>query len=253
MGSPARPPCRPGPARGPARARCVRHRSRCSRRRWPGDDAGAERFVEGQLAEQLRRELEILRLEQDPGAAERVRNRRRGISQHGHVRRHRFEQRHTEAFVLRQREVDARRVVVDRQLLVGHRTGKDETIRGHLELGNERPHHVEVARHAVGLADEDEPVALVHVALVELGQPDEVFDLLVRRDAADEQEVLQPVIEDGFEGRPSDRRGDPREIHGNGEDAGVREPEPLELLAVVFRVAERQVGVAHERLRGPRG
>ena len=68
-------------------------------------------------------------------------------------------------------------------------------------LGHQRANHRIIPRHHVVPADEDEAVVGVDVALVELGQPDVVLDLLVRRDPADEQEVHEPVVEDPFERR----------------------------------------------------
>ena len=63
-----------------------------------------------------------------------------------------------------------------------------------------------VARHGVGLADEDEAIVRVDVALVVLGQPDVVLDLLVGRDAPDEQEVYQAVVEDACQRRAAPAR-----------------------------------------------
>ena len=91
--------------------------------------------------------------------------------------------------MLRERDVDARRAVVGRQVFVWHRPGEDEAVRRHLVLGDQRADHVVVARHAVGLADEDEAILGVDVALVVLGEPDVILDLLVGHDAADEQEI----------------------------------------------------------------
>ena len=59
--------------------------------------------------------------ELDAGAAERVGHRGRRIGEHRHVGGHRLDQRHAEAFVLAQRDVDGRVAVVDRELLVGNR------------------------------------------------------------------------------------------------------------------------------------
>ena len=101
----------------------------------------------------------------------------------------------------------------------------------HLILGEQRAHHVVVARHAVGLADEDEAILGVDVALVVLGEPDVVLDLLVRDDAADEQEVQQTVGQHLLERRAPRRLADAIGVDGDGEDAGVGEAERLELAA----------------------
>ena len=104
-----------------------------------------------------------------------------------------------------------------------------------------------VGRDGVGLADEDEAVVDVDVAFVVLGQPDVILDLLVRRDAADEEEVYQAVLEDARQRRARRRLGDAVEIDGNRHHAGRREAQRLELLTVVVGVAEREVDVADQR------
>jgi hypothetical protein len=86
-------------------------------------------------------------------------------------------------------------------------TGEDEPVRQHPVLRHERPHHVVVARHDIGAADEDEPVTLVDVALVVLGEPDVIFDLLVGCDAPNEEEVVMPVVQDGLERRAREAPG----------------------------------------------
>ena len=171
----------------------------------------------------------------------------RAVGQHRHVGGHRFEQRHAEALVLGQRDVDAGGAVVGGQVLVRDRPGEDEPIGRHLVLGDERPDHVVVARHAVGLADEDEAVVDVDVALVDFGQPDVILDLLVRDDPADEQEVQRAVAEHPLERRTARRRGDPGDIDGDREDAGVVEAQRVELVAVEGRVAQRDVGPPGQR------
>ena len=143
-----------------------------------------------------------------PGAAERLRHRAGGVGQHRHVGRHRLDQRHAEALVLAQRDVDVGPPVERRQILVRHRPGEPEAVRQHLVLGDERPDLRVVARHAVVAADEDEAVVAVDVALVELGQPDVILDPLVGHDAADEEDVDQAVAEDLLERRPARRVGD---------------------------------------------
>ena len=119
---------------------------------------------------------------------------------------------------------------------------------------DQRADRVVVARRRVGLADEHEPVLLVDVALVVLGQLDVVFDLLVRDDAADEQEVRPASSSSSFSS--AGRRGASvmRSVSiAIGNTPVLREAERLELLPVVFRVAERHVGVADQRSSGPRG
>ena len=114
-------------------------------------------------------------------------------------------------------------------------------------LGHQRANHRIIPRHHVVAADEDEAVVRVDVALVVLGQPDVILDLLVRRDPADEQEVHEPVVEHRLERRPLDRLRDARRVDRDREDAGRSEAERLELPAVVLGVAERQIDAADER------
>ena len=104
--------------------------------------------------------------------------------------------------MLAQRDVDRRVPVVDGEIVVGHRTGEDEAFVQQPILGHQRADRRVVARHRVVLADEDEAVVRVDVALVVFGQPDVVLDLLVGRDPSDEQEVDEVVVEDLVERRP---------------------------------------------------
>ena len=184
-------------------------------------------------AEQFRRVFHVLRRELDAGAAERLGHRSGRIGQHRHVRGHRFEQRRAEAFVLAQRDVDRRVAVVDRQVLVRHRAGEDETL---VRAAGTRAISARIVgvvpRHGIVLADEDEAIVGVDVALVVLGQPDVILDLLVRRDPADEQEVHEVVVVSIFSsaGRRDGLR-DARQVDGERQDAGRREPHGLELRA----------------------
>ena len=161
-----------------------------------GDDLRAQVVVEGQRAEELGGEFEILRRELDAGAAQRVGDGGGGVREHRHVGSHRLDQRHAEAFVLAHRDVDRGVAVVHRELFVGNRAGEHESVIEEAELRHQRANHRIIPRHHVEPADEDEAVVGVDVALVELGQPDDVLDLLVRRDPADEQEVDEAVVED---------------------------------------------------------
>ena len=104
-----------------------------------------------------------------------------------------------------------------------------------------------IARHHVEPADEDEAVVGVDVALVHLCQLDEVLDLLVRGDPADEQEIHQAVVEHPVERRPLDRSRDPRRVDGDRKHTGRAEPERIELLTVVCRVAQREIDPAGQR------
>ena len=114
-------------------------------------------------------------------------------------------------------------------------------------LRHERANHRIVSWHDVESPDEDEPVVGIDIAFVVLGQPDVVFDFLVRSDSAHEQKVHQPVIQNRFERGPADRLRDAIGIHGNGEHAGRLESQRFEFLSVVLRVAEGQIHPAHQR------
>ena len=72
-------------------------------------------------AEHLGGEFEILRREQQAGAAERLRHRAGGVGEHRHVGGHRLDQRHAEPLVLAQRDVDVGPAVERGQILVRHR------------------------------------------------------------------------------------------------------------------------------------
>src|SRR5690606_21965683 len=68
-----------------------------------------------------------------------------------------------------------------------------------------------------------------------------------RRDAADEEEVPQPVVQDGVEARTLDARADALEVDGDGKDARIGEAHRLQLAPVVLRVAQGDVRVSDER------
>ena len=74
-----------------------------------------------------------------------------------------------------------------------------------------------------------------------------VFDLLVRRDAAHEQKVDEPVVQNLVERGPRRRLRDAGRIDGDRKHPRPRETERLELPAVVFRIAEREIDAARER------
>ena len=91
---------------------------------------------------------------------------------------------------------------------------------------------------------------LAHIAFVVLGELDVILDLLVRDDPSDEQEVQPPfVAQQGFQRRAARRGGNPLGVDRDREHARVVEAEIFKLLAVVFRIAKRLVGVADERLQ----
>ena len=140
-----------------------------------------------------------------------------------------------------ERNVDRGVTVEHRQLFVGYRPGEHEPIRQQPVLRHQRANHRIIPRHHVEAADEDEAVIGVDVALVELGKLDVIFDLLVRRNAADEQKIHQPVVEDPVERRAPGCAGDPGGVDGDRKHRRAREAKPLQLAAVVFRVAEREV------------
>ena len=149
--------------------------------------------------------------------------------------------------MLAQRDVGARRAVVGGQLVVGHRAGEQEPLGPHLVLQDEGPQRRVVARRRVRPADEDEPVVGVDVALVVFGQPEVVFELLVRGDAADEEDVGRTVVERPFERRPPRRARDAPGVDQQRQHAGVGEAERLQLPAVVLGVAQRQIDASGQR------
>ena len=212
-----------------------------------GDDPRPQLVVECQRAEEFGRVLEILRRERNARAAQRVRHRRGGVGEHRHVGGHCLEQRDAEAFVLAHRDVDRRVAVVDGEFFVGHRSGEHESVVEEAELVHQGADHRIIPRHHVEPSDEDEAVVCVDVALVDFSEPDDVLDLLVRRDAADEQEVHEAVVEQDVERRPLGRLRDARSVDRDREDPGAAEAERLELLPVVLRVAERDVDAPRER------
>jgi hypothetical protein len=149
--------------------------------------------------------------------------------------------------VLAQRDVDVGGAVARRQLVVGQRTQEQEPLRRHFVAGDHRPQGGVVARHDVVTAGEDEPVVDVDVPLELLAEPEDVLDLLVGSDPADEQDVDQAVAQDRLERRHRGRTGQTVPRRGNREDAGRCEAERCELRAVVLRVAKREIHRADQR------
>ncbi len=97
--------------------------------------------------------------------------------------------------------------VIDGEVLVRHRAGEDEALVEQPELGHQRANRRIIPRHRVEATDEDEAVVGVHVALVVFREADVIFDLLVGRDPADEQEVDEVVVEQLVERRAAAPRG----------------------------------------------
>jgi hypothetical protein len=68
-----------------------------------------------------------------------------------------------------------------------------------------------------------------------------VFDLLVGGDSSDEQKIHEAVVENVLEHPMRWRVREAFGVHRYRQHPCVREPQLLEFLAVVFRIAERQV------------
>ena len=219
-----------------------RRRTRCPSMTCPRTRSSRARSPEG-----LRGVLQVLRAEKEPGAAERLGHRSCSIREDGHVHGHGLEQRHAEPLVLAQGDVGRRRSIIRGQVDVWHGTCEHETIRRHLVLADERADRGVVGGHRVGFSHEDEAIVEIDVPLVELPEPDMVLDLLVRGDAAHEQEVVEPVPQGLFEGRLPRGRRQPVGVDGDREHGCRGEPEGLELQAVVGRVTQGQVDMADER------
>ena len=204
-------------------------------------------LVIDQLARKLGRDLEILRVEQHAGAAECLRDGRRGVGENRHVHRHGFDKRRAESLVLAERDVQMRVAIVRRELDIWHRPREPEALGEHLELLHHRPDRSPVPRNGIVTPDENETIVRVHVAFEVFGQLDVVFDFLVRREPADEENVRQTVTEQSVQRRA--RRGvcQPRGVHEERHDHRLAEPEVVELLAVVLRHAKRQIHAVDER------
>ena len=74
-----------------------------------------------------------------------------------------------------------------------------------------------------------------------------ILDLLVRRDPADKQKIHEPVVENLIQ--HGMRRGirQPRRIHCNRHHAGLFEAKLVELVPVVLRIAQADVGRIRKR------
>ncbi len=190
------------PSTSPRRVSIAAGAKSCRRRRCPSSTRSRNAPIVYEQAERLGGELEILGREQHAGAAERLGNGAGGVGQHRHVRRHGLDERHAEALVLAERDVDVRPAVERAEILVGTGPVNQNRSGSIWNSRDQRPDLRVVARHAVVAADEDEAVVAVDVALVELGEPDVILDPLVRDDAADEEDVDQAVAEDLLQRRP---------------------------------------------------
>ena len=212
----------------------------------PGHDGLPQVVIVHEAAEQLRRVLEVLGRETDARPSKRLRDRARRVGQHRHVRRHRLDQRNAEPLVLAEGYVDVRMAVVARQLVVRNRPGEKESLARHPVGGDQRADRGMVARHHVGAAGEDHPDVRIDVALVVLGEPDVVLDSLVRREAPDEQDVGQLVVQDVVEHRLRPRVREALGVDRDRQHARRREPERGELAPVELRVAEREIDAADQ-------
>ena len=104
-----------------------------------------------------------------------------------------------------------------------------------------------VRGHCIVPAYEDEAVVHVDIALVVLGQADVIFDLLVGRDAADEQDVRKAVLQHRLERRDPRGPSEPVGVHEERRHGRAGEAEGLEFPAVVVRDAEGEVDPIRER------
>ena len=93
---------------------------------------------------------------------------------------------------------------------------------------------------------EDEAIVGVHVALVVLRQAEVILDLLVRRDAADEQKVDEVVVEQPVERWAARRVHQPAQIECERHHPGRAEAQVHELSSVVLRHPQGQVRSADQ-------
>ena len=217
-----------------------------------GDYRRSQLVIVHQEPKQLGGALQVLGREADASASQGLRNGRRAEGKNRHAGGHGLDERHAEPLVLAERDVGARRAVVGRQLDVGHLSGEEEASGRHVVLGDESQQGRVVARHRVRPADEDEAIVGVDVALVVLGEPDVVFQLLVGGDAPDEQYVGRAVVERALERGQGRGVRKPLGVDQYGHHAGPRESKGRQLAAVVLGIAERQIDAARQRLQlGP--
>src|SRR5262249_5659867 len=121
-----------------------------------GDYLCAQCVVESKKAQELGGTLEILRVELHPSVAECIGNSGRCICHDGHVGSHGFEEGHAESFMLAHRDIHGGVSVVNRELVIGYRTGKYEPLVQKPVLRHERSDHRIVPRHNVVSTNEDE-------------------------------------------------------------------------------------------------
>ena len=146
-----------------------------------------------------------------------------------------------------QGDVHGRAAIVHRQIFVRYGTGEEKALVQQLIVAHQGANGRVVARHRVVLADEDEPVVGVEVSFVVLRQLDVVFDLLVGRDAADEEEVHEVVVEGPFERGPRGGGRDAGQVDRQWQHTRRVEPDVLELAAIELGNAKREVGPADQR------
>jgi hypothetical protein len=136
--------------------------------------------------------------------------------------------------------------IVDGKILVGDGTGEHEALVQQPVFGHQRTDGGEVARHRIVLADEDEPVVRIDVALVVLGQAYVIFDFLVRGDSSDEQKIHEIVVEDSVERRSLHGPRDPGQIDGERQDSRRFEAERFQFAPVVVGDPQRKIDATHQ-------
>ena len=100
--------------------------------------------------------------------------------------------------------------------------------------------HREIFVEAAVRPDEQQARPRVEVTLIRVEVPDDVFDALVRDDAADEQDV-RPVVVVFLRDQIVRRQIEVREVGNDRQHARGIEPERFELLAIELGIAKREI------------
>ena len=195
----------------------------------------AEGIVEQDLAEGSHMG-QALRGEERARAAQRLPHRPAVVGHDGHPRRHRLAERQPEALVLAHRDEEVGGAVTRAELVLADGAEEPELLskwpRPRLDLA-------EVGRAPLHAADEDQSHRRSRSAPPELErQLDDILDLLVGGEAADEEEVRLAVAEPAVESLVA-RVADAPGLEGRGDDRDVREAALAQLTGGELAEAER--------------
>ena len=190
----------------------------------------------------------IARVVQHASPIHRRGNGSSGVRHHRHALVERLDDRDAEPLVLARAEEQISDVVQRSQLFI--RDVPEKVDVGCFETRDELVQHRQISFEPTVRTDEQQPRPRIVARTVGMEGADDRLELLVRNHASDKHHVRPTVVEVS---RQHAVRLDVQvsEVGDDGENAGWSETERLELLTVVLRIAEREIGAADVRRQFP--